>query len=403
MKVNKIFNFLVLGTMFALFFAACYIEIGFALKPYMFMALISLAMLVLLREKKIGHFEKVDFIYVLFIIYILLSSLTSNDFSSSLRYVLGMILVYVFYLINKKVFTNVKRVDFEKILVNVSIIYAVISFVYYFMGIYSLGFRFVGNNIMKYGVLMDRQMPRLISLASSDPNITSCFFGLPFCYFLTNHKNAKEKVGLVLYFVLIVLTLSRGAFLSLIVTFIYYSLFVSKGFLKKIFNGIKILVILLLVFPLVNFTVDKCFNFSLSDLISSRMSSLLSDGGSGRKDLWNYAFEAYLEHPITGIGINNTLTYNKNIYNEYHYTHNTYLEVLSELGTIGFVLYVFILILIYRKMSIYKKVFAFPICFFVFLLCENMFLSLLINELFFFALIFGTMYNKYYFEEERDV
>lgn len=399
MKKKYVENFVSYIIIFSLFFSNCFIDIGFALKPYMLASIGSLAIIMLYKYRKFKYLNQIDLLYIIMIIYIVISSIIANNIMASLRYILGMLLIFVIYFINKQIFMNLKKSTLNKIITNVSIIYGIISIIYYFLGLLAFDFHFVGNDIIKYGVLMDRQIPRLISLASSDPNISSCYFGLSFCFFLSKHDNFKEKFALFIYALLIILTLSRGAFVSLLITLIYYLFFCKDDIKKTIINIIKIIIVLIIVVPLINNITTKYLSFSTTNLINSRIQSLTTDGGSGRERLWKYALDSFSEHPIIGIGINNTLTYNNLNYNENHYTHNTYLEILSELGIIGMIIYIIIIYMIYKNTRKYKNKYPFVICFLIFLLCENMFLSLFINELFFFMLIFSNVYYKYFHEE----
>jgi O-antigen ligase len=75
-------------------------------------------------------------------------------------------------------------------------------------------------------------------------------------------------------------------------------------------------------------------------------------GGSGRTDLWQVATRAVDDHPLTGVGAGNfpivspryaaetiDLTEARLIFDDPHVVHNTYLEVLTELGPIGLALF----------------------------------------------------------------
>ena len=53
---------------------------------------------------------------------------------------------------------------------NAGIVFNLISIILYLIGIVSLNFHLVGNQIEAYGLLMDRNTPRLVGLLS-DPNL----------------------------------------------------------------------------------------------------------------------------------------------------------------------------------------------------------------------------------------
>ena len=81
--------------------------------------------------------------------------------------------------------------------------------------------------------------------------------------------------------------------------------------------------------------------------------------GSGRVDLWRAAWHGFLEHPVVGLGAGNfrsssldllqstpgvnDIAGNTGLTNRY--VHNMYLETMTELGLVGFTLFVLILVL----------------------------------------------------------
>jgi O-antigen ligase len=78
--------------------------------------------------------------------------------------------------------------------------------------------------------------------------------------------------------------------------------------------------------------------------------------GSGRTNLWSVAMDAFKSHPIGGIGAGNftvveqafaignvSLTRTSDVVLN-HVVHNSYLQVLAELGVVGYVLFAFLLV-----------------------------------------------------------
>lgn len=75
-------------------------------------------------------------------------------------------------------------------------------------------------------------------------------------------------------------------------------------------------------------------------------------GGNGRTDLWTVAWRVGQEHPVTGVGISDfaaeahryvrrpgQITEASQIVDRPHVAHNTYLQVLTELGIVGLALF----------------------------------------------------------------
>src|SRR5439155_2706068 len=83
-----------------------------------------------------------------------------------------------------------------------------------------------------------------------------------------------------------------------------------------------------------------------------------SDRGSGRTDLWDAAWHGYSRHPWLGLGAGNFRAHSLDLLMttpgvniRAHYVapgrevHNAYLETLTELGPVGFVLFLLVLTL----------------------------------------------------------
>ena len=76
--------------------------------------------------------------------------------------------------------------------------------------------------------------------------------------------------------------------------------------------------------------------------LATARSSILEGDLGGRVSLWKESINAFLEHPITGVGAGAF-----RIVNPYgSAAHNTYLSVLAELGFVGFVLFISLLAIV---------------------------------------------------------
>ena len=138
----------------------------------------------------------------------------------------------------------------------------------------------------------------------------------------------------------------------------------------------------------------------------SRFDSLSADGGSGRMTLWKNAITTFNKNPLVGIGINSTLSYNSLYYGTKGYIHNTFLEVLSETGIIGICMYMlFLIVLLKIVYSVYRKDnnTVFLVGTIIAMLIQMCFLSILLQEFFFFtvALIYAYNYHINKQKEER--
>ena len=90
------------------------------------------------------------------------------------------------------------------------------------------------------------------------------------------------------------------------------------------------------------------FAFAASPQVAGRVTHFTSGGGSGRTDLWAIARQVAHDHPVLGVGIGNFEQVERSyasrttnlpaidlVLDETHVVHNTYLELLAELGPVG--------------------------------------------------------------------
>ena len=90
------------------------------------------------------------------------------------------------------------------------------------------------------------------------------------------------------------------------------------------------------------------FAFAAPAQVSARVLSFTSGGGSGRTDIWAVASQVAREHPVLGVGIGNfpvvepsyasrttNLSQVDYVVNAPQVVHNSYLELLAELGVVG--------------------------------------------------------------------
>ena len=65
----------------------------------------------------------------------------------------------------------------------------------------------------------------------------------------------------------------------------------------------------------------------------------IGEAGSGRMNIWRAAYNVWKEHPVIGCGPENVPMEMYAALGAYEATHNEYLQVLAEMGIIGFLLY----------------------------------------------------------------
>lgn len=393
MKIRKknIDNLLLGLLIISLYFSRVNIDIGFTIKPYMVItAIILIYTLNDFYVKKLFKFE------VYMITFIFLFSLTSLRFlypEKHIRYILAFILIMLFYFVNRTFLSRFTIKNIEESLVYYSNIAIATSLIYYFLGIISLRGSFVGNGLHRYGVLLDRGIPRLTGLISSDPNIFVFVVTIIFIYTFSNINCSRNRIGLFLSGLSIILTFSRGAYIA-----IGLAIIIMIIMQNNLIKSIKIILVILIAVISINF-IAKYFSINLIDIITSRFDSIAIDGGSGRDILWRNAIESFKTHPIFGIGINATTSYGSKYYSNSHYVHNSILEVLSEGGVVVFSIFmIFIMSLLIYSIKIYfnnkKNIFIFIS--FLAMIIQMMFLSVIYNEMFYFFILLVYRYSDNY-------
>lgn len=133
---------------------------------------------------------------------------------------------------------------------------------------------------------------------------------------------------------------SRRAFLVLVIgiilSYIIYIIGIRSGNKKliRILTGVLVAI----------FVTEVVSNSSLFMNISDRFSELT---GQGRENLVrmrfiNYGIQSFLENPVLGIGSGNSYIVTLQAAGRSTYLHNNYIELLVNLGVVGFFLYYFL-------------------------------------------------------------
>ena len=190
---------------------------------------------------------------------------------------------------------------------------------------------------------------------ASNPNISSSslIFKLPFVIFLIQkEKNKSYKFLLktieILSIIGIIILGSRLGFLSLFIIYFLYFLFYKKNRLAQVFSIIIIIV--------VSFFINS--TRSINDKISyPRIETLAKDESTNQRlNFYKKALNLSFEKPLFGYGLGSwkyeSLPYEENKNKDLlvpYYTHNDFLQIFFELGFIGLVAYLVILITLFKK------------------------------------------------------
>ena len=369
------------------------VYIGFALKPYMVFSILYL--IVCIGVFRFVRFHLFEVAMVVFYLMYSLSGAFSIYPESSLRILVGIIIYLFCYLVMKSIIGQASERVILKSISMVGIFFNAMSLLLYFIGLKTVGFVLQGDRVYQYGLMLDRDYPRLIGLLQ-DPNFFVFYNTLFFAFYLTNAKGWMNKIGLLLVVVTNLLTFSRGGLMVMIALFLLYMI------LNHPMKQLKMIIALTLSVTLGAYISIVYFKFQIFDILTSRMKDFTEDGGSGRLDLWGRAWNYFTEHPFFGIGAFNFSDYNWHEYQDTLTVHNTYLDILSESGLLGIFCYLlFILLVLYQliEYKVYKKR---PYLFltFVGLVLQMGFLSVIINDMFF---LYLAVLSTYMTKQEQGI
>ncbi|MGR3777680.1 O-antigen ligase family protein [Bacillus paramycoides] len=365
------------------------IYIGFSLKIYMIFLVIYFCLTI-----KDFYIRKLYFHEVLFLLFYFiycLSGILSIYLSASIRMIFGVLLVLGCYFIMRNLLGNTEIVVLESAIVYVGLIFNIVSLILYIVGLQHFGLHGGEEREVYAGLLVDRGYPRLIGLLD-DPNIFIFYNTIFFMYYMTNLNNITNLIGLILCVTTSLLTFSRGGILAIVlVIFVYVCM---SSFAKKVKLIMGLVLFSVVVFSLSNVLMGG----ELDDILNNRISDFSHDNGSGRFTLWEAAFKYFLSNPYIGIGAFNFSNYYEYQFNEKLYVHNTFLEILSESGTIGFLLYSAFLCILMVKLTKYNLFREKPYLLLTMIafLFQMMSLSLIINEAFFLFLAVVMKYISIY-------
>ena len=225
-----------------------------------------------------------------------------------------------------------------------------------------------------------------------DPN----YIGIPLVAAMTLLLSAivheKRKLLSVLCYgivaVAMMFTSSRGNFLATVLASVIYVLFLI--FNPKISQGKKILFTLIL-------TVVAIGVFLIASRYLAeqweRMSEFGAGSDHGRFDLWKQSIDQWSKKPFLGHGLGGMFRIIGKA------SHNTYLQILSETGLVGLLLFVpFLLIQLGRAFRCDKDMFVVMVG----MLFQILFLDALDSRCVWVVLIWVSMLPKRYSKEEEN-
>lgn len=321
----------------------------FILEEFYFYSLvlvfISIASCFLIQKSKL-HFKLsfIDLLITCYFVYFIINLFINIDSFNIFKFITLLLLLNIYILIRRVFYKETSIIRFINILMLVGFIEIVSAFLQLFELIPNL------QPNMPFGGSFANPAPFSIFIA--------CIVPLVFYMLLNNTKKITVIVILQYLFIILAVTIIyiskiRSSWIALVIGLgfiinIKYSIISKFKGLKKTF---KTSLILLLVF----FLFFSAYNLFL----------LKKDSALGRIFIWKNTIELIKEHPLIGIGPGNFVAnYNKSQsdyfcnkpYTEKEYlladeikmAYNDILQITSEIGLIGLVLFIGILFFCFR-------------------------------------------------------
>lgn len=350
------------------------IDVGFRMTPIYFLLPFVFILTVYTRVRPI-RLNLIELSFIPFYFFCLLSFFYSVDQELSFRFTLGLILVLTTFLIIRTVLMNSNK-NFARLLYHTGVIYIVLSVLWYVLGLLNMSIYMEHSDF--YGVTIEKSIPRMIGI-NNDPNICALTL-LLFSFMFYFSKEKFSKLFFYTAFLCLVLTLSRGGIAALLVGFMVIFFMVNKfeklKFIMIVIGALFIIFALALIYP-----------DSYELFIEKRLSGL--EEGGGRFQIWTDAFVLLQDKPIWGYGIFSFRTIMEHHFGISKFAHNTFVEVLLELGFIGITLFLIplltTLLICIRLSSVNEYKFMLPA--FVSLLVAMNGLSIYINIIFLFFIL----------------
>lgn len=271
--------------------------------------------------------------WLIFAFYALMSIFWSVDLRSSVRGLVTLIgLILCFSILSIRIWNYQEVILLKRAIVLGGVIASLLSIYLSIKGIHYLD---SGRSSL------------IISERTADPNLFAASLILPLSFLLNDYINLsnrdkKRLINIVLLFLIllaILLSGSRGAAIGAIVSIIYISLS-KKGILKIIVVSLIMAIIVAIFLP--DYHREIFLNrFSLANIQTTKF--------AGRIPLWETAILAFLERPLVGWGYNSFPSLTSGNFAEAaiigakygQVAHNIALQILCELGSLGFILFVF--------------------------------------------------------------
>jgi len=320
--------------------------------------LVSIIFLIIaFKEKKFYLFNNIFFkLFILFYLYICFNSLVNNQNLDSLRISItyirfGIFSLAVTYFLNQDLSLSKKILN---CLILCFLILISDGILQYFYGQNLFGFELVYPGPRVSSFFEDE-----LVLGSYLSRLFPILFGL-FLFFYKSKKQLYFLLGLSVFTLyLVFLSGERTAIFLMILSFIlmFFLIFKNKIFLKKVFYSIVFLTVLLLSFSealrvrIIDVTLDQMFQGDINNktYFFTRQ----------HEEHYISALSMFKKNPVLGVGVKNFRNFcDKPEFRISDWTcsphpHSIYIQILSEIGILGFLFILMLFVLINYKLGLH--------------------------------------------------
>ena len=207
---------------------------------------------------------------------------------------------------------------------------------------------------------------RLGTEITGNANIFTALFmysGVFAAWFIVNEKKKVHRLFYLLAFAFILFIMinsgGRKTIIAVMAALSVFFILKKEGRKRKILRNIILAsaVIIgdftaILNIPLLYDLIGERFE-GLFGLFTGKGSTVSSD--STREQMIVAALKGWLEQPLLGHGIDSFKFFNREITGHFYYAHNNFVELLYDVGLVGFVLFYYMYVYVYKRLRLIQN------------------------------------------------
>lgn len=167
---------------------------------------------------------------------------------------------------------------------------------------------------------------------------------------LTRNQIIFMTIMDILFFLNLIFTKTRGAWLG----------FLAAVFILGLIKGKKILLISIVILLVVFMMLPNIYTDRFISSFNTEYNLETNRSNSTRIALWTSALKMFLDNPVNGVGYDQFKSSYKRDYKienipPFSHSHNNILNIAAELGLIGLLTFIYLMIFILKKLILYYQ------------------------------------------------